>query len=54
VGGSTGAKSVNEAVWSALPELLEKYNVIHLCGKGKSNPDMNGKTGYCQIEYCDK
>lgn len=54
VGGSTGAKSVNEAVWASLDKLLERFNVIHLCGKDKANAAMNGKKGYKQIEYCDK
>lgn len=54
VGGSTGAKSVNEAIWKSLDKLLETYYVIHLCGKGKANKDLDGKEGYKQIEYCDK
>jgi UDP-N-acetylglucosamine--N-acetylmuramyl-(pentapeptide) pyrophosphoryl-undecaprenol N-acetylglucosamine transferase len=54
VGGSTGAKSVNEAVRSCLDELLKSYYVVHLCGKGKADDSYNGKAGYVQIEYCDK
>ena len=34
VGGSTGAVHVNEAVRGILPELLKKFQVVHLCGKG--------------------
>lgn len=54
VGGSTGAVRVNEAVRAVLPELLKEFRVIHLCGKGKSDPAFNGIDGYVQIEYCDK
>ncbi|MBO4325397.1 MAG: undecaprenyldiphospho-muramoylpentapeptide beta-N-acetylglucosaminyltransferase [Lachnospiraceae bacterium] len=54
VGGSTGAVRVNEAVRAVLPELLKEFRVIHLCGKGKSDPAYNGTDGYIQIEYCDK
>lgn len=54
VGGSTGAKSVNEAVRNCLDELLKKYHIIHLCGKGKADESYNGIEGYIQIEYCDK
>ncbi len=54
VGGSTGAKSVNEAIRACLDELLKKYCVIHLCGKGKTDETFNGIDGYVQIEYCDK
>lgn len=51
IGGSTGALAVNEAVWNLLPTLLTKYQVIHLCGKGKSNPDYDKMKGYAQYEY---
>ncbi len=54
IGGSLGAQSVNEAVRSALPELLEKYNVIHLCGKGKTDPSFENREGYRQYEYIDE
>ena len=35
IGGSLGAQHVNEAVRSILPSLLEKFQIVHLCGKGK-------------------
>ena len=54
VGGSTGAVRVNEAVRGILPELLQDYQVVHLCGKGKTDPSYDGTPGYVQIEYCDK
>ncbi len=54
VGGSTGAVKVNQAVRSLLPKLLEKYQVVHLCGKGKTDEAYNGREGYVQMEYCDK
>ncbi|MCP1102462.1 UDP-N-acetylglucosamine--N-acetylmuramyl-(pentapeptide) pyrophosphoryl-undecaprenol N-acetylglucosamine transferase [Aequitasia blattaphilus] len=50
-GGSLGAVSVNEAVRSALPELLKTYQVVHLCGKGKLDKALEGTTGYAQFEY---
>ncbi len=31
-GGSQGAEAVNEAILSALPELVEKYQIIHQAG----------------------
>ena len=34
-GGSLGAENVNKLVRAALPELLKKFQVAHLCGKGK-------------------
>ena len=36
MGGSLGAVAVNEAVRAVLPELLKDFQVIHLCGKGKT------------------
>ena len=51
IGGSLGAANVNKAVRAILPKLLEKYNVIHLTGKGKSDDSLNGTAGYKQYEY---
>ena len=51
VGGSTGAVKVNNAVRAILPELLKKYQVVHLCGKGKTDASLNGIDGYIQFEY---
>lgn len=31
-GGKQGSHTINEAVFSILPQLLEKYNLIHQCG----------------------
>ena len=50
-GGSLGAASVNSMIRKILPRLLEKFNVLHLCGKGKSDETLNGTAGYYQIEY---
>ncbi len=51
VGGSTGALRVNEAIWACLDELTAKYNVIHLCGKDKTNDKYNNIPNYVQYEY---
>lgn len=36
VGGGTGAQRLNEIVVEALPELVKKYQVIHIIGRGKN------------------
>lgn len=54
VGGSTGAAALNEAVWNLLPTLLKRFQIVHLCGKGKSNSAYNGTEGYVQFEYVNK
>lgn len=51
VGGSTGSVVINEAVRNLLPTLLKKYQVVHLCGKGKMSPEHEGIEGYVQYEY---
>ena len=51
VGGSLGAVAVNNAVRSILPTLLKKYQIIHLCGKGKLDNNLVGTKGYVQYEY---
>lgn len=54
IGGSLGSVRVNEAVRKILPELLDKYQVIHLCGKDKIDEDLQGTEGYVQFEYIQK
>ena len=54
IGGSLGAQHVNEAIRSCLPRLLKKYNIIHLCGKGKVDPTLNRTPGYMQYDYIDE
>ena len=54
MGGSLGAVAVNEAIRGALPELLEHWQIIHLCGKGKLDESLNGIKGYVQYEYIQK
>ena len=51
VGGSLGSVAVNEAVRGVLPELLETFQVIHLCGKGKIDESLKNLEGYAQFEY---
>lgn len=51
-GGSQGAKIINDNVRKVLPSLLDKFNVIHLCGKNNIDASLN-KRGYYQAEYLD-
>lgn len=51
IGGSLGAVAVNKAVREALPQLLESFQIVHLCGKGKVDESFEGTTGYKQFEY---
>lgn len=51
IGGSLGAANVNKAVRDALPKLLENFQVVHLCGKGKIDNLFLNTAGYKQFEY---
>lgn len=51
IGGSLGSVNVNNAIRGILPQLLEHFQVIHLCGKGKLDAFLNDTPGYVQFEY---
>lgn len=54
IGGSLGSVVVNNAVRAILPELLKDFQVIHLCGKGKTDASLKELKGYVQFEYIQK
>lgn len=51
MGGSLGSVAINNAIRANLPLLLEKYQIIHLCGKGNKDELLDGLQGYAQFEY---
>jgi UDP-N-acetylglucosamine--N-acetylmuramyl-(pentapeptide) pyrophosphoryl-undecaprenol N-acetylglucosamine transferase len=51
MGGSLGADSVNKAVRAHLQELLEVFDIVHLCGRGKVDASLEGTAGYRQFPY---
>lgn len=53
MGGSLGAKQINDFVRESLNELLKRYQIVHIAGKG--NLDMGvHKDGYRQYEFLDE
>ena len=54
IGGSLGAVAVNNSIRKILPDLLKSFQVVHLCGKGKTDESLNGTAGYVQFEYIEK
>ena len=54
IGGSTGSMVINNAIREALPQLLKKYIIIHLCGKNNLDTSLNDTEGYLQFEYIGK
>ena len=51
IGGSTGSQAINGAIRAILPQLLEQFYIIHLCGKGNLDASLNNTPGYAQFEY---
>lgn len=51
IGGSSGAEKINQAIRHILPQLLERFQIIHLCGKNKVDPSLKHLAGYQQFEY---
>ncbi len=53
MGGSSGANKINVALREALPELLKRFNIIHICGKGNLDEAKLNVEGYKQFEYAN-
>jgi len=49
-GGSLGADFINNLIRKLLPQLLPQFQIIHICGKNKIDPNYQF-TGYQQFEY---
>lgn len=54
MGGSSGAQAINVQIRATLPELLEKFQVIHLCGNGNIDNEYKNLPGYVQFEYINE
>ncbi len=50
MGGSLGAKAINNIIFDNINELTKKYNVIHIVGKNNVNKKTNAKN-YKQLEF---
>ena len=51
IGGSLGAKSINDEVRYHIHEILKDFNIIHICGKGNLDKSLEELDGYKQFEY---
>ncbi len=51
IGGSLGAASVNKTIRDNLDALLERFQIVHLCGKDKMDNLLLTREGYKQFEY---
>lgn len=51
MGGSLGARKINEAVRLNLNTFLQDFQIVHLCGKGNVDESLSSRHGYQQYEY---
>ena len=54
IGGSLGSVAINNAIRDNLDVLLQKFQIVHLCGQGKVDTSLESKQGYRQFEYIKK
>ncbi len=54
IGGSLGSKVINDAIREGLNDLLIKFNIIHICGKGNLEEKLKNVKGYAQFEYVNE
>ncbi|HEX6923553.1 MAG TPA: undecaprenyldiphospho-muramoylpentapeptide beta-N-acetylglucosaminyltransferase [Bacillales bacterium] len=50
MGGSLGARRINQAVRDNLDRLLETFQIVHICGNGNQDESLD-RRGYKQFEY---
>lgn len=53
-GGSLGSENINKFIRAILEQLLERFYIIHLCGKGKLDSSLSDVEHYVQFEYINK
>lgn len=51
MGGGLGSNIINECIRRLINPLTEKFQVIHICGKNKSEAAFDGIKNYKQFEY---
>lgn len=54
VGGSLGARAINESIWNNLDWLLARFQIVHIVGAGNLDLNANeqsGRVGYWQFEF---
>lgn len=51
MGGSLGSHTMNTLIRGNLTDLLTRFQIVHLCGKGHLDHSLAGIDGYKQYEY---
>ncbi|MFT7685625.1 MAG: UDP-N-acetylglucosamine--N-acetylmuramyl-(pentapeptide) pyrophosphoryl-undecaprenol N-acetylglucosamine transferase [Candidatus Azotimanducaceae bacterium] len=50
-GGSLGAEAINACVYTLVPELADKYQIVHIVGKNNLDNQYANISGYRQFEF---
>jgi UDP-N-acetylglucosamine--N-acetylmuramyl-(pentapeptide) pyrophosphoryl-undecaprenol N-acetylglucosamine transferase len=53
LGGSSGSLTINNAITDLLPDLLPKYDILHICGDKHISTQQKNIKGYRQVGYVD-
>ncbi len=53
MGGSLGAVAINQSVRALLGKLTRRFQVVHICGKGRIDSAFEHYPGYKQFEYVE-
>ncbi|MCC2686128.1 MAG: UDP-N-acetylglucosamine--N-acetylmuramyl-(pentapeptide) pyrophosphoryl-undecaprenol [Paenibacillaceae bacterium] len=53
MGGSQGSQRLNALIRGNLSELLRDFQIVHICGKGQTDPSIQLR-GYRQFDYVDR
>ena len=53
-GGSQGAQAINDMLHDSLSDLLDEFDIAHLCGEGKTATAYTDTPGYRQLEYANE
>lgn len=53
MGGSIGSQKLNQTLRNHLDTLLEKYQIVHICGPNNAAPEYE-REGYVQFEYVNE
>ena len=51
MGGSQGSAYINKLIRDNIDIILKDFYIIHICGKGNLDVNLNNKIGYKQYEY---
>ncbi|MFS0671856.1 undecaprenyldiphospho-muramoylpentapeptide beta-N-acetylglucosaminyltransferase [Ornithinibacillus sp. 179-J 7C1 HS] len=53
MGGSGGSEKINNTIRDTLDQLLDYFQVVHICGSGKADTSIK-REGYIQFEYVNE